>query len=123
MTPVGYYWGVHAELAPEILWIGDHIWNDLKAKLLALSYNTTDLHAVVAELIALEVFTHLIAHDLGIGHDEALEVLRDEIVWNYGGTTDNNAPAFVQKADFAHVAAGPRLIRIGSFVLLKLYGW
>jgi hypothetical protein len=46
MTPIGYYWGVHTELAPEILWIGDHM-ERLKAKLLALNYNTADLHAIV----------------------------------------------------------------------------
>jgi hypothetical protein len=51
--------------------MGDHM-ELLKAKLLALDYNTTDLHAVV---IAPEVVTHLIAHDLGIVYDEALEVL------------------------------------------------
>jgi hypothetical protein len=47
--------------------------------ILTLNYNTTDLHEVVAEVIAPEVVTHLIAYDLGIGYDEALEVLRDEI--------------------------------------------
>jgi hypothetical protein len=31
----------------------------LKANLLALNYNTTDLHAVVAEAIAPEAVTHL----------------------------------------------------------------
>jgi hypothetical protein len=64
-----------------------------------LNHNTTDLHAVVAEAIAPEVATHLIAHDLGIGYDEALEVLRDETAWNYGRMIDNSALAFVQKAD------------------------
>jgi hypothetical protein len=98
MTPVGYYWGVYIELAPEILWIGDYM-ERLKAKLLALNYNATDLHAVVAEVIAPEVVTHLIAHDLGIGYDEALEVLRDETAWNYGRIIGNSAPAFIQKAD------------------------
>jgi len=98
MTPVGYYWGVHTELALEILWIDDHI-ERLKAKFLTLNYNTTDLHTVVAEVITPEVVTHLVAHDLGIGYDEALEVLRDETAWNYGGMIDNSAPAFIQKAD------------------------
>ena len=74
MTPVGYCCGVHTELAPEILWIGDHM-EKLKAKLLALNYNTSDLHVVAAEVIAPEVVAHLIEHDLGIGYDEALEVL------------------------------------------------
>jgi hypothetical protein len=63
MTPIGYYWGVHTELAPEILWAGDHI-ERLKAKLLALNYNTTDLHAIVTEVIVTEVVTHPIAHYL-----------------------------------------------------------
>jgi hypothetical protein len=71
----------------------------LKAKLLALNYNTTDLHEVVAEAIAPEVVTHLIAHDRGIGYDEALKVLRDETAWNCGRTIDNSAPAFMQKVD------------------------
>jgi hypothetical protein len=83
---------------PEILWIGDHI-DRLKAELLALNYNTADLHEVVAEVIAPEVVTHLVAHDLGIGCDEAQEVFRDETAWNYGRMIDNSAPAFIQKAD------------------------
>jgi hypothetical protein len=58
-SPVGYYWGVHIELSPEILWIGDHT-EQLKTKLAAINYNTTDLHALVAEVIAPEVVTHLI---------------------------------------------------------------
>jgi LPS O-antigen subunit length determinant protein (WzzB/FepE family) len=45
-SPIGYYWGVHTELSPEILSIGDHMkW--LKTKLAAINYNTTDLHALV----------------------------------------------------------------------------
>ena len=109
MTPVGYCWGVHIELAPEILWIGDHMER--------LNYNTSDLHAVAAEVIAPEVVTHLVAHDLGIGYDEALEVLRDETAWNYGRMTYNSAPAFYTENGLAHAVAGPRLIRIGRFVL------
>ena len=53
MAPTGYCWGVHTELAPEILWVDDHM-ERLKAKLLALNYNATDLHAVVAEIILLK---------------------------------------------------------------------
>ena len=40
VTPIGYFWGVHTELSPEILWIGDRM-ERLKAKLLALNDNTT----------------------------------------------------------------------------------
>jgi hypothetical protein len=59
------------------LLISDHT-ERLKTKLAAISYDTTDLHALVAEVIAPEVVKHLIAHDLGIKCDEALEILRDE---------------------------------------------
>jgi hypothetical protein len=73
--------GVHTELSPEILSIGDHM-ERLKTKLAAINYNTTDLHALVAEVIAPEVVTHLIAHDLEVECDEALKILRDETAWD-----------------------------------------
>jgi hypothetical protein len=102
-SPVGYYWGVHTEFSPEILWIGDHM-EQLKTKLAVINYNTTNLHAQVAEVNVPEVVTHLIAHDLEIQYDEALEVLRDETVWKYGDMIDGNTPTFIQKADlYKHV--------------------
>jgi hypothetical protein len=81
--PVGYYWGgkcfsliviqvmicrhiftkylVHTKLAPEVLWVGDHI-EHLKAKLIALNCNTPSLHCVdvFSEVIVPEVVAHLI---------------------------------------------------------------
>jgi hypothetical protein len=95
-SPIGYYWKVHTELSLEILWIGDHM-ERLKTKLVAISYNTTGLHALVAEVIAPGVVTHLIAHDLGIEYDEALEILRNETAWKCGMI--DNTPTFLQKAD------------------------
>jgi hypothetical protein len=70
----------------------------LKTKLAAPNCNTTNLHAVVAEVIAPEVATHLIVHNLRIKYDEALEILRNETAWRYGRMIDNT-PTFVQKAD------------------------
>jgi len=69
---------VHTELAPEILWVGNHI-EHLKAKLITLNYNTPSLHCVdvLSEVIAPEVVAHLIASDLGAQYDEA--------AWEYGG--------------------------------------
>jgi len=49
----------------------------------ASMYNTTDLHAQVAEVVAPGVVTHLIAHDFGI---------------QYGEASDDNTPTFIQKA-------------------------
>jgi hypothetical protein len=43
-----------------------------------MNYNTTDFHAIVAEVIP-KVVTHLVAHDLGM-------YLRDEIALKYGTT-------------------------------------
>jgi hypothetical protein len=83
-SPADHYWRVHTELSPEILSIDDHM-ERLKIKLAAINYNTTDLHALVAEVIAPKVVTHLIAHDFGVECDEALEILRDETAWMYGG--------------------------------------
>jgi len=67
----------------------------LKTKLAASIYNSTDVHALVAEVIAPGVVTHLVAHDLGIQYDEALEILRDETVWRYGGMIDDNISTFI----------------------------
>jgi hypothetical protein len=55
------------------------------------------LYVLVAEVIAPEVVTHLIAHDLEIQYNEALEILRDETAWKYGGMVDNT-PNFIHKA-------------------------
>ena len=76
----------------------------------------------MAERITPEVATQLIAHDLDIGYDEVLEVLQDEAARNHGGMIDNSAP-YRKHTCTVHADAGPRLIRIGSFVLLKLFGW
>jgi hypothetical protein len=78
------------------LWVGDHI-EHLKAKLIALNYNTLSLHCVdvLSEVIAPEVVAHLIASDLGIQYDETLN---DEAAWEYGGMIDNT-PDFIKKAD------------------------
>jgi hypothetical protein len=46
-----------------------------------------------------ELVTHLKAHDLSIGYDEAQHDLRDETAWNSGRMTDFREPAFVHKAD------------------------
>jgi len=35
-SPIGYYWGVHTKLSPEILWIGDHT-EQLKTALAAIN--------------------------------------------------------------------------------------
>jgi hypothetical protein len=50
------YYLVYTELAPEILWVGDHI-EHLNAKLIVLNYNTLSLHyvGVLPEVIAHEV--------------------------------------------------------------------
>jgi hypothetical protein len=53
------------------------------------------MHALVAGVIAPEVVTHLIAHDLEMQYDEALEILRDETAWKYGGMIDDNTPTFI----------------------------
>jgi hypothetical protein len=97
--PSYIYFLVHTKLAPKILWVGDHI-EHLNAKLIALNYNTPSLHCVdvLSEVIAPEVIAHLIASDLGIQYDEALNVLRDEAAWEYGGIIDNT-PDFIKKAD------------------------
>jgi hypothetical protein len=51
----------------------------------------------LSEVIAPEVVAHLIASDLGIQY-EAMDVLRDDAAWEYGGMIDNT-PDFVKKAD------------------------
>jgi hypothetical protein len=56
------------------------------------------LHALITEVIAPKVVTHLIVHDLGIECDEALEILQDETAWKYGGMIDNTQ-TFIQKVD------------------------
>ena len=97
-TKLYIYYLAHTELAPAILWVGDHI-EYLKAKLMTLNYNTpSPVVDVWSEVIAPEVVTHLIAGDLGIQYDEALNVLRDEAAWEYGGMIDNT-PGFIKKAD------------------------
>jgi hypothetical protein len=112
---IGYYWKVHTELPPEILWIGDHM-ERLKTNLAAINYNTTDLHALVAEVIAPEVVTHLIAHDLGIEYDEALEILRNETAWNYGGMIDNTN--FSTEGGFVCICSCWALIRPATVICL-----
>jgi len=73
---------------------GDHI-DHLKAKPVALNYDT--LHCVDV-LSAPEVVAHLIVSDLGIQYDEALNVLRDEVAWEYGGMIDSTLD-FIKKVD------------------------
>ena len=53
---------------------------------------------VLSEVIAPEVVAHLIPSDLEIQYDEALNVLRDEAAWKYGGIIDNT-PDFIKNAD------------------------
>ena len=53
---------------------------------------------MLSGVIAPEVVAHLIADDLGVHYDEALNVLRDEAAWEYGRMVDNT-PDFVKKAD------------------------
>jgi hypothetical protein len=48
-----------------MLLISDHM-ERLKTKLAAMNHNTTNLHAVVAEVIAPEVAAHPMIDDLGI---------------------------------------------------------
>jgi len=79
------------------LWVGDHI-NHLKAKLVALNYDTLHCVGVLSEVIAPEVVAYLIASDLGIQYHEALNVLRDEAAWEYGGIIDST-PDFIKKAN------------------------
>jgi hypothetical protein len=52
----------------------------------------------LSEVIASEVVAHLIASDQGIQYDEALNVLKDETAWEYGGMIDNTKE-FIKKAD------------------------
>jgi hypothetical protein len=89
----------HTPLAPEALWVGDHI-DHLKAKLIALNCDTLPSHCidVLSEIFAPEVVAHLITSDLGVQYDEALNVLTDEAAWDYGGIIDNT-PDFIKKAD------------------------
>jgi hypothetical protein len=85
------------------LWVGDHI-DHLKAKLIALTQNCDTIPSsnqcidVLSEVIAPEVVANLIANDLGVQYDEALNLLRDEAAWEYGGMVDNT-PGFIKKAD------------------------
>jgi len=37
----------------------------------------------------------LITNDFGMQYDEALDILRDGVAWEYGGMT-NNAPDFIK---------------------------
>jgi hypothetical protein len=83
------YYLVYTELALEILWVGNHI-DHLKAKLVALNYNTLHCINVLLEVIAPEVVARLIASDLGIQYDESLNVLRDEVAWEYGVMIDSS---------------------------------
>jgi hypothetical protein len=53
---------------------------------------------VLSEAIAFEVVAHLIPSDPGIQYDEALNVLRDEAAWEYGGIIDNT-PDLIEKKD------------------------
>jgi hypothetical protein len=53
----------------------------LKNKLIALHHDTFYSVDVLSEVIAPEVITHLIASDLGIQYDEALDILKDETAW------------------------------------------
>jgi len=50
---------------------------------------------VLSEVIAPEVVAHLIASDLRVQYDEALNASR---AWEYGGMIDNT-PDFMKKAD------------------------
>jgi hypothetical protein len=81
------------KVAPEILWIGDHM-EHLKAK---LEHYIMILLFTVSGVFAPEAVTRLIANDLGIQYDEALDVLNDEAAWESGGMVDNT-PDFI-KAD------------------------
>jgi ferredoxin-fold anticodon binding domain-containing protein len=49
------------ELSPERLRISDDM-ERLKIKSAAVNYNTTDLHALVAEVIDPEVIAHILSH-------------------------------------------------------------
>ena len=57
---------------------------------MALNYNAPSPHCVdvLSEVIAPEA-THLIAGDLRIQYDEALNVLRHEAAWGCGGMIVN----------------------------------
>jgi hypothetical protein len=77
------------------MWIGDHI-EHLKTKLEALHYDTLHCVDVLLEVIAPEVVAHLIASNLGIQYDEALNVLKDKAAWEYGEMIDNT-PEFIRK--------------------------
>jgi hypothetical protein len=43
----------------------------------------------------------LVANDLGIQYDEALDILRDDVAWEYGGMIDNTP---VYKGEPIHAA-------------------
>jgi hypothetical protein len=79
------------------VWVGDHI-EHLKAKLIALNYNTPSFHCVdvFSEVIVAEVVAHLITSDLRIPYDD--EALNVEAAWEYSGMKDNT-PDFIKKAD------------------------
>jgi len=63
--------------------VDDHI-DHLKAKLMALNCDTLLSHCidVLSEVIAPEIVAHLIASDLGVQYDEALNVLRGGAAWD-----------------------------------------
>ena len=60
--------------------------------------SSTHYTNILSEVIAPGVVAHLIASNLGIQYDEALNVLRDEAAWEYGNMV-NNTPDFIKKAD------------------------
>ena len=53
---------------------------------------------MLSEVSAPEVVAHLVAGDLGVHYDEALNVLRNEAAWEYGRMV-GNTPGFIKKGD------------------------
>ena len=88
----------------------------LKAKLLALDYNTANLYAVVADVITPEVVTHLIALDFGIGYGSLTKQERKK-VWKDDRSLGT---CFCTESRLVHAVGAPRLIIIGGYILLRL---
>ena len=88
------------------MWVGDHI-DHLKTELVAMNYGALPIHCidVLSEVIDLEVVGGLIASNLGIQYDEALNVSRDEKARNGDERADMLAGQAAEKSAWSPTAS------------------